>query len=252
MKIRRFGLLDTIRGAVLISMIAYHACWDLVYLFGKNWSWYFGSGAYLWQQSICWSFILLSGYCWSLGRRPFQRGLTVFGTGALVTVVTLLFMPDNAVLFGVLTLIGSCMLLLIPLEKGLRDLRAGVGVAVSIGLFILTKEVNNGFLGFGRLRLAPLPEKLYAGWLSTYLGFPMRSFYSTDYFSLLPWLFLFLSGYFIYRMISEKGMSEKTEQCLCREWKPLSFLGRHSLILYMLHQPVIYGVLLLLQESGVL
>ena len=63
---RRHGL-DTLRGLTLISMIAYHACWDLVYLFGKDWSWYRSEGAYLWQQSICWTFILLSGYCFHLG-----------------------------------------------------------------------------------------------------------------------------------------------------------------------------------------
>ena len=51
-------------------MIAYHACWDLVYLFHADWDWYRGTGAYIWQQSICWTFILLSGFCFSLGRRP--------------------------------------------------------------------------------------------------------------------------------------------------------------------------------------
>ncbi|MDE7404312.1 MAG: DUF1624 domain-containing protein, partial [Lachnospiraceae bacterium] len=65
----RYGVLDGIRGFVVISMILYHACWDLVYIFGKDWSWYRGRGAYIWQQSICWSFILLSGFCWSLGKK---------------------------------------------------------------------------------------------------------------------------------------------------------------------------------------
>ena len=105
---RRSGTLDSLRGLTLVSMMAYHACWDLVYLFHADWDWYRGTGAYIWQQSICWTFILLSGFCFSLGRRPLRRGLTVFGCGWVVTLVTVLFMPEEQIWFGVLTLIGSC------------------------------------------------------------------------------------------------------------------------------------------------
>ena len=59
---RRHHDIDTVRGAALVSMIAYHACWDLVYLCGADWPWYGSFWAYVWQQSICWTFILLSGY----------------------------------------------------------------------------------------------------------------------------------------------------------------------------------------------
>ena len=113
----RYGVLDSIRGSVLISMILFHACWDLVYLFDKDWIWYRGTGAYIWQQSICWTFILLSGFCWSLGKKPVKRGLLVFLAGAVVSIVTILFMPKDRVLFGILTLIGSCMLITVLLHK---------------------------------------------------------------------------------------------------------------------------------------
>ena len=53
----RFDGLDTLRGMTLLSMIAYHASWDLVYMFGVHWPWYRSFAAYVWQQSICWSFI---------------------------------------------------------------------------------------------------------------------------------------------------------------------------------------------------
>lgn len=36
----RSGTLDTIRGLTLVSMIVYHACWDLVYLYRFDWGWY--------------------------------------------------------------------------------------------------------------------------------------------------------------------------------------------------------------------
>ena len=58
--VRRWAALDNLRGLTLLSMIAYHACWDMVYLFGADWGWYRSAAAYVWQQSICWTFILLS------------------------------------------------------------------------------------------------------------------------------------------------------------------------------------------------
>ena len=133
----RYHLLDGIRGIVLISMIAYHFSWNMVYMYGAKWSWYRSTGAYIWQQSICWTFIILSGFCWSMGKQPLKSGLMVFGGGLLVTAVTIAVMPQNRVVFGVLTCIGSCMLLLIPLDKVLRKIPAEAGVILSFGLFVL-------------------------------------------------------------------------------------------------------------------
>jgi len=246
----RYGFLDSFRGLVLISMILYHACWDLVYIFNMKWSWYLGAGAYIWQQSICWSFIFLSGFCWSLGRKPLKRGLLVFMAGLFVSVITVVFMPENRVIFGVLTLIGSCMLLMIPLEKVIKKVPAGWGLTVSMLFFICMRNMNKGFLGFEEWNLVRLPDALYRGRLMTFLGFMEPGFYSTDYFSLFPWLFLFLSGYFFYNILKEKqGFMEKY---LTGKWEPLSFLGRHSLPIYMLHQPVIYGVFMIMEQQKLL
>ena len=107
---RREGL-DILRGATLLSMIAYHACWDLVWIFGADWPWYRSFGAFVWQQSICWTFILLSGFCFPLGRHPFRRGGLIFLCGCLITGVTVLWMPANRVFFGVLSLLGSAVVL---------------------------------------------------------------------------------------------------------------------------------------------
>lgn len=237
---RRIAALDTLRGLMLVSMIAYHACWDLVYLFHRDWDWYRGTGAYIWQQSICWTFILLSGFCWQMGRHPLRRGLTVFGCGAAVTAVTLLFMPEERILFGVLTLIGSSMLLMIPVEKAARRIPAGAGLALSLALFALLRNVNRGTLGFEGLVLAELPAGLYRGLLTAYLGFPGPGFFSTDYFSLLPWFFLFLAGYFLRRLLERPMAAWDPGALRC---PPLAALGRWSLPVYMAHQPVVYGLL---------
>ncbi|MEG2698886.1 MAG: heparan-alpha-glucosaminide N-acetyltransferase domain-containing protein [Ruthenibacterium sp.] len=239
MKIR-YELLDTIRGTVLVSMVLYHAAWDVVYLLHAPWAWYRGNAAFVWQQSICWTFIVLSGFCWSLGKRQLRRGLLVFGAGAVITAATLLVMPENRVVFGVLTLLGSCMMLMIPLEKLLRKVPAAVGLCGCAVLFVLTRNINAGYLGFGTWNLIRLPAWLYHGLFAAYLGFTQSSFISTDYFSLLPWLPLFVLGYFAFRICRDKGILNPW--CM-HGIAPLSFLGKHTLLIYMLHQPVLYLLL---------
>lgn len=56
----RYRLLDELRGLDLISMMLYHGMWDVVFLFGVAQKWYTGRPGFVWQQSICWVFILLS------------------------------------------------------------------------------------------------------------------------------------------------------------------------------------------------
>ena len=238
-KAGRLAGLDTIRGITLLSMMLYHTCWDLVFLFGKKIPGYSGLGGYVWQQSICWTFILLAGFCWSLGSHHLKRGLIVFGSGILITFVTLLVMPESRVIFGVLTLIGSCMLLLIPMEKLLLKLRAEIGLAGSFLLFLLFRNVNTGYLGFENWNILKLPDGFYENLFTTYLGFPQKGFFSADYFSLLPWFFLFLTGFYLYQLVQKNHMMEKLFS-----WRVLGFdvIGRHSLLIYLLHQPVVFGI----------
>ena len=66
----RYSVLDLVKGITLLSMIAYHGTYDLVYLYHIKIPWFHGEPGYLWQQSFCWTCILLSGMCFSLGRRP--------------------------------------------------------------------------------------------------------------------------------------------------------------------------------------
>ena len=91
--------------------------------------------------------------------------------------------------------------------------------------------------------LGTLPEGLYRNLLTAYLGFPAPNFFSTDYFSLIPWFFLFLTGYFLHRLAGEGALERLRRLPDC---PPLSTLGRWSLPVYMAHQPVVYGVLTVL------
>lgn len=237
---RRSGTLDSLRGVTLVSMMAYHACWDLVYLYGLDWGWYRSFGAYVWQQSICCTFILLSGFCWQMGHHPFRRGLMSFLGGVAVSLVTLVVMPSEPVRFGVLTFLGTAALLTVPLQPFLGRVPPRAGLAVSFVLFLLTRDVNSGFLGFAGVPVFHLPASWYANALTAGLGFPGTGFVSSDYFSLLPWLFLFWTGFYLYRLRPETPALPDIRLC------GLTVMGRHSLFIYLLHQPVIYGALALI------
>ena len=180
----RYALLDELRGLDLVSMMLFHVCWDLVFLFDVNMRWYAGTPGRLWQQTICWVFILLSGFCAPFGRHMLRRGTVVFGAGAVVTLATLVFMPEGRVIFGVLTFLGTAMLLTGVLEPLLKKVMPAVGLAVSAVLFAVCYPVGLGWVG--RRRMEPLRRPV----------------------------------------------------CPVLGW-----MGRHSLLLYLLHQPVIYGVL---------
>ena len=234
-----YGLLDTVRGVCILSMVAYHGMYDLVDIFGLPSAWYTGLPGYIWQQSICWTFILLSGMCWQLSRRHVKRGLLLVGCGAAITLITWLVMPSQRILYGVLNLLGLSALLLIPLDKVFRKIPAWAGLVGALLLFALTKNVSRGSLGFEGLVLCRLPRWLYATDLLAVVGFPSPSFWSTDYFPLLPWFFLFCAGYFLWSLLDK---SPRAKELLRPGLRPLSFLGRHSLVIYLIHQPALMAV----------
>ena len=230
----RYALLDELRGLDLISMMLFHVCWDLVFLFDMNMRWYAGTPGRLWQQSICWVFILLSGFCVPLGRHMLRRGTVVFGAGAVVTLATLVFMPEGRVIFGVLTFLGTAMLLTGVLEPVLKRTPPLVGLAASAVLFAVCYPVGSGWMGLGGWKLM-LPQSLYANYFTAFFGFYPDWFYSADYFGLLPWLFLFWAGYYLHKAVGRRRM-EPLRRSVC---PALGWVGRHSLVLYLLHQPVI-------------
>lgn len=243
-KSSRLFLPDLFRGLCVVSMICYHAMYDLVYLKGVSAPWFLGTPGYLWQQSICWCFILLSGACWNLSRRPLRHGLILVGCGALVTLVTFAAMPAELIQYGVLTLLGLSSLLLIPLDKLFRRIRlpAEGGLALSAFLFLLLRGVPQGGLGFEG-RLLELPPFLYGTDVAAVLGLHSPAFVSSDYFPLIPWFFLYLTGYFLWKLLSrwDKAVDFLREPLplLLPVQRFFAWIGRHSLLLYLLHQPLL-------------
>ncbi|WP_066537946.1 heparan-alpha-glucosaminide N-acetyltransferase domain-containing protein [Acutalibacter muris] len=245
----RYHLLDTIRGILLINMTAYHGLYDVVYIMGVPMDWYTGPIGYAWQQSICWGFILLSGFCFRLSKRPMRHGLVILGAGVLVTLVTAVAMPSERIIFGVLYLLGLCALIQCGVwalwnKLGLPPFPAGLGLALSALAFFLTRGVPSGYIGFEGLRLFTLPGWLYQWDLLAVLGLPGPGFWSSDYFPLVPWVFLYLCGYFLWRLI---GSRQRVMDRLRPGIGPLALIGRHSLAVYLLHQPALMAVFTALQ-----
>lgn len=243
-KKKRIEWIDTLRGITIISMIVFHGMWDAVYMYGFDFPWYESYGAYIWQQSICWTFILLAGFCWKFDKHPVKRGLLIFGAGILVSVVSYFVSEDALILFGILTAMGSFILIFTLMDKLLCKVNPVAGLVVSFALFMLLKKVPSGYLGFGSCQFVKLPDFLYANYFTAYLGFPQASFRSSDYFPVLPWIFLFQTGYFIkqgYDRIKhkEKNNSKQISKLFSSIFAPLRFLGRHSLLIYLLHQPLL-------------
>lgn len=235
-KKERYHILDTVRGTALINMILFHALWDIVYIYEHNIEWYRGVFGGIWQKMICITFIVLSGFCFDLGKKKIKRGVTVFLGGLAVTVVTLVFMPQDRVLFGILTMLGSSMLIMCLLEKAFCRISPLAGAIISFAIFILTGNIDMGYIGIGHYEFIRLPEAMYANLLTAFFGFPPRDFYSTDYFSIIPWFFLFCCGYFVYRIAEKHNILKYLSggKCAVLEW-----FGRHSLLIYLLHQPAV-------------
>ena len=182
-KKQRLLWLDCWRGFAVLNMCLYHGLWDLVYYFEiPGFDWYSGLPGYVWQQSICWSFIFLSGYSYALGKNKFRRGATILFAGALVEAVAGAF--GQEIHYGILSFLGLWQLLLTLPEDWLsREMRlrswcriGPLGFALCLGLFFLCRNVNQGSLGFESLKLVTLPEALYRSRLTACLGFPPADF----------------------------------------------------------------------------
>ena len=110
--------------------------------------------------------------------------------------------------------------------------------------------MNRGYLGFEQWNLVALPREWYQNLMTAYIGMPPRNFYSTDYFSVIPWFFLFVTGYYLYAVCKKYDWLHRT--FLQVKIPVVDFLGKRSLLVYLLHQPIIYLLQELLRGAGLI
>lgn len=234
----RYSLLDAVRAVAVINMVAYHLCYNIFCVFGVWADFYHALPVIIWERFICCTFIIVSGMSMNFSRHGWRRGVIVNLCGFLVTAVTVLLMPDQQIWFGVLNFLGCAMLITFALRAELSRLKPLIGMIVFFIFFMLCYGIPCGFIGLFSYPLITLPEALYEYRRLAFLGFPPDGFYSADYFPLLQWIFLYLFGYELWRFIAQKGL----DRFFCTKIPVLDFIGRHSLIIYLAHQPLLYGV----------
>lgn len=231
---QRIWELDAFRGVCILGMVLIHFLFDLIELFGAvDWTY---PAPVLWLKD--WGgilFILLSGICVTLGSRSVRRGLIVFGCGMLCTAVTAgmaaLGLAGSSIVirFGILHCLGLCMILW-PVLKKLPNIPAALlaAVLIALGFWFWDLRVEIPFL---------FP-----------LGLTAPGFRSADYFPLLPNLGYFLLGAVlgrtVYRQKATLFPKVNTRNPVIRF---LSACGRHSLAVYLLHQPILMALFALLR-----
>ena len=227
---KRIWELDVLRGICILGVVVVHLIYDLVDLYRiVDWEYpVLFSFVKNWGGLI---FILLSGICVTLGSKSVRRGLVVFACGMICTAVTCGMYYFNMagksiiIYFGVLHCLGACMLLWPLFKKCPWWLLAIVGCLLTAAGFYIKEAVRVDFQ-----------------WLIP-LGLHPYDFATSDYFPLLPHFGIFLLG-----AVLGKTVYAKKESLLPRvnTANPIIrfFLlcGKHSLWIYLLHQPILNGL----------
>lgn len=235
----RYHLLDELRGFAVFCMVVYHALFTLNFLFSFDKTLFLYNFFTPVEPVFAAFFIFLSGLCSTLSSSNIKRGAKLLLLAAAITLVTVFFEKlsiDLPILFGILHCLSICMLLVGFSEKILKKIPQAIGLSVCSLLFLLCYNIPMGYLGFGRLRLY-LPQSLFSSNLFFFLGFHNHEFYSSDYFPLLPWVFIFFAGFFAGKYFEQHRFPSFFENTTVPFF---AFCGRNSLKIYILHQPIIF------------
>jgi uncharacterized membrane protein len=241
----RIYLMDELRGFAVFCMIFYHGFYTFGYLFGSDIGVYFFRFFMPAEPFFAGLFLFISGIASNLTHSNLARGTKLLVIALGVTLVTWYFVPEDIITFGVLHFLSVCMILFGLLKPFADRFRFSWSAVIAcFGLYFLTRGVPRGFLGYGPDFGIALPQNLYEfAWLAPF-GFPGPGFASSDYFPLLPWIFVFAAG----TIVGKLAKAGRFPEIAYRSQVPiLSWFGRHALILYLIHQPMIYGLCLLLK-----
>lgn len=235
---KRINLIDAIRGLAVVDMVIFHFVYDIFVIFLEQPRWPYTFPVPLWQRTICITFIFISGFSFCLAKSHMKQAVKLIGTGVLITLFTYFFIPSLVIYYGIIFFLGVAALITAGFHKILKGRFAVWGLLISLVLFVVFYSVSSGTLNLFFTQFQ-LPESLYStSWL-VFLGFPNEGFYSSDYFGVLPWIFMYFAGYFAYNILKDK-ISKISIFYLRIPF--LEFCGRHSYIIYLVHQPTCFIV----------
>lgn len=234
----RLWEVDALRGVAIVMMVIYHLLYDLYYfrvtdtIFTNPFWFYF-------QRATAGTFLVLVGVSLALsggamrrrGERErtiygvlFRRGVRIFGWGMVITVATWLFFGwAMAVKFGILQFIGVATLLAYPF-LALR----WTNLALWIGLSSLGRVLDG--------------ITISGPWL-LWLGIEPRNHVYVDYFPLIPWFGVVLLGVFLGNTLYSNGERRYGLPVPALPFRPLRWLGERSLLIYLIHQPLLFALL---------
>ena len=223
-----------LRGFSIIYVVFYHATFNLAAKYEWAYRMLYSDAMEITQFIFVSMLILLSGICTKLTRSNFKRGIKTFGAALIVTAVSAIVAPKMTIIFGILHFFAAAMLIYALAGRLIDKIPAYVALPVFILLWLLTYRLYS---------YAPLMPKSI---LLFILGF-RTGHVSGDYYPLMPHLFLFLAGTVIGRFVR----SERTPALLYKNpLPPITFIGRHTLFIYLIHQPILYGICYLIEFIG--
>lgn len=229
----RFAVLDIARGVAIIAMAIYHFCWDLAYFRFIDADVGYGLGWVIFGRLVLTAFLLLVGIGLVLGhgrgiRWPafWRREAMVVGAAIIITVATYFAFPDSFVYFGVLHAIALTSLLALPF------LRAPLALVVAVAAVVI-------------LLPAIYSDPFFDLKQTSWIGFWVKAPPTNDLVSVFPWLGIVLLGVIGARLVLGSGVAERLAAIRPdnRLARLLSKMGRWSLIIYLVHQPILLGIL---------
>ena len=222
---KRIDIIDALRGLSVILMVLHHLLYDLVEFCGAP-EWIFTNPVFeVLHYFFAGLFIVLSGVSSQFSRSNVRRGLRVIAVALVFTIVT--HVMDMPIRFGILHLLGFSMLFF-GLTRRLWD-----AIPKTLAPVIYAVLFAAGILA---VRLIPLSSPHI--WM---FGWTLPDFVSYDYFPILPWLFLFLAGTWAGALIVDNKLPKWFYETKIRF---LPVVGKKSLIIYILHQPLMYGIVM--------
>ncbi|QUH26707.1 heparan-alpha-glucosaminide N-acetyltransferase [Serpentinicella alkaliphila] len=223
----RIWELDFLKGVALILMIYFHIIFDLREYYGFNINYSEGINFYIGRFSAI-LFMLLSGISCSLSKNNLQRGLRLVGLALFITLATTLAGPDYSIKFGILHLLGISIIFYEFIRKlNTNFLALLAGLTIWLGTIFIDSRTELGFL---------FP-----------IGLINMNFYSADYYPLFPWFGVFLLG----AIVGKALYSNKSGYVKFNNNKNIvNKLGQRTLVIYLIHQPLILVVLRVLLNGN--